>query len=171
MMNRRVLVLNQDFSPISICTIQRAFLLVFLEKADLVSKSNGTLIRSVRESFPMPSVIKLKRFVHIPYKGVVLTRQNIFKRDGFTCQYCGTTKDLTLDHVIPKAKGGKTTWKNLVTACKRCNSRKGDFTPEEAGLKILNRPFKPNYVIFLRDYSGFDYEEWRPFLKTGTSDW
>jgi len=171
MMNKRVLVLNQDFSPVSICTIQRAFLLVYLDKADLVTRANGSMIRTVTRSFPMPSVIRLKNYVHIPYKGVVLTRQNVFKRDGFRCQYCGTSRDLTLDHVVPKAKGGKTTWVNLVTACKTCNARKGDYTPEEIGLTILTRPFRPSYVMFLRDYSGYAYEEWIPYLKTGTDNW
>lgn len=171
MINRRVLVLNQDLNPISICTIQRAFLLVFLEKADLVSRCNGFSLRSVTRSFPMPSVIKLKNYVHIPYKNVVLTRQNIFKRDGFRCQYCGTSRDLTLDHVVPKAKGGKTTWVNLVTACKTCNARKGDFTPEEMGLTINRQPFKPSYLMFLRDFSGFADEEWIPYLRTGTNNW
>ncbi len=171
MINRRVLVLNQDYSPISICTVQRAFLLVFLDKADLVNKANGTMLHSVTRVFPMPSVIKLKRYIHIPYKKVILTRQNIFKRDGFTCQYCGTTRDLTLDHVIPKAKGGKTTWMNLVTACKNCNARKGDYTPDEMGLTIKTRPFRPSYIMFLRDFSGYADEEWIPYLKTGTDPW
>jgi len=171
MMNKRVLVLNQDFSPISICAMQRAFLLVYLNKADLVTKANGSVIRTVTRVYPMPSVIKLKNFVHVPYKGVVLTRQNIFKRDGFRCQYCGTSRNLTLDHVVPKARGGKTSWANLVTACKNCNTRKGDYMLEEIGLTIRTRPFRPSYVMFLRDYSGYADEEWIPYLKTGTHDW
>lgn len=170
-MNKRVLVLNQDFSPISICAMQRAFLLVYLNKADLVTKANGSVIRTVTRVYPMPSVIKLKNFVHVPYKGVVLTRQNIFKRDGFRCQYCGTSRNLTLDHVVPKARGGKTSWANLVTACKNCNTRKGDYMLEEIGLTIRTRPFRPSYVMFLRDYSGYADEEWIPYLKTGTHDW
>jgi len=168
MIGRRALVLNQDNSPVSICTIQRAFLLVYLEKAELVSESPNRLLRTVNRSFPMPSVIRLKRYANVPYKGVVLSRQNIFKRDNFRCQYCGDTVDLTLDHVVPKAKGGKSTWMNLITACKRCNTRKGDLVPEEAGLEINNHPFKPSYVLFLRDYSGYAHDEWHPYLRTGT---
>jgi 5-methylcytosine-specific restriction endonuclease McrA len=171
MINRRVLVLNQDFSPLSICSVQRAFLLVYLEKADLVSKSEDMQLHTISRIFPMPAVIKLKVYVRIPYKGVVLTRQNIFKRDNFQCQYCGTSQDLTLDHVIPKARGGKSTWSNLVTACKPCNTRKGDFMPEEIGFTIRNLPYRPSYIIFLRDYSGYTHREWEPYLKTGTSDW
>ena len=116
----------------------------------------------------MPSVIKLRNYVNIPFKGVELSRQNVFKRDGYKCQYCGTNDDLTLDHIYPKAKGGKTTWVNLITACKTCNTRKGDFAPEEIGLSIQNAPFRPSYVMFLREFSGYDYEEWIPYLKTGT---
>jgi len=168
MINRRVLVLNQDFNPISICTIQRAFLLVYFKKAELISKSNGAMLRTVDKSYPMPSVIKLRNYVNIPYKNVVLTRQNVFKRDGFECQYCGTRNDLTLDHIVPKAKGGKSTWMNLITACKECNARKGDYTPEEIGFSLKNSPYKPSYILFLRDFSGFAHDEWIPYLKTGT---
>ena len=165
-MNRKVLVLNQDFSPISVCTVQRAFLLTYTKKTELVASANGHKLHSVSQSFPMPSVIRLIRYVHVPYKGVALTRQNVFKRDGFACQYCGTRKDLTLDHVIPRSKGGKSTWNNLVTACKRCNTRKGDNSPEEVGIMLKIAPFRPNYVMFLRDFSGFHGGEWIPFLKS-----
>jgi 5-methylcytosine-specific restriction endonuclease McrA len=165
------LVLNQDYSPLSICSVQRAFLLVYLQKADLVSESDVFHLHSINKIYPLPSVIKLKEYIQIPFRGVILSRQNIFKRDKFQCQYCGNSRDLTVDHVIPKARGGKSTWSNLVTACKPCNTRKGDYTPEEIGLKIKRPPYKPSYVIFLRDYSGFSLTEWEPFLKTGTSDW
>lgn len=170
MMNRRVLVLNQDYNPISICTIQRAFLLVYFQKAELISTSNGFMLRTVNTAYPMPSVIKLRNYVHIPYKSVVLTRQNVFKRDGFECQYCGTKNDLTLDHVIPKARGGKSTWKNLITACRPCNTRKGDYTPEEIGYDLKKVPYKPSYILFLRDISGYAHDEWIPYLKTGTNN-
>ena len=165
-MNPKVLVLNMDYSPITICTVQRAFLLVFLEKADLISKNQSMDLHTVSASYPMPSVIKLKRYINIPYRGVMLSRDNIFKRDGYKCLYCGSKKDLTLDHVLPKARGGKTTWNNLATACKTCNSKKGDFMPEEAEMKLPYRPFKPSYVMFLREFSGYDYMEWKPFLES-----
>ena len=171
MIKRRVLVLNQDYSPISICTVQRAFLLVFLNKADLVNKVNGDMIRTVDQAYPMPSVIRLRNYIPVPFRRVVLTRQNIFKRDGFRCQYCGTNRDLTIDHVVPRARGGKTTWLNLLTACKTCNARKGDYTPEEVGLSVKSQPYRPSYVIFLRDFSGYASEEWFLFLKTGTDNW
>jgi 5-methylcytosine-specific restriction endonuclease McrA len=163
-MNNRVLVLNQDFSPLMVCSVQRAFLLVYLNKSELVRPANGYKLHSVTMTYPMPSVIRLNRYVKAPYKGVTLTRQNIFKRDNFECQYCGTRKDLTLDHVIPSSKGGQHTWSNLVTACKSCNTRKGDRSPEEAGMIIMKKPHKPSYAVFLKDLSGTHGNEWDDFL-------
>lgn len=160
----RVLVLNFDYSPITVCTVQRAFLLVFLEKAELLAGLNGRVLRSVSQNFPMPAVIRLSRYINVPYKGVMLSRQNIFRRDSHECQYCGSGKDLTLDHVVPRSKNGKSTWTNLVTACKRCNARKGNYTPEAAGLKLRKAPQKPSYIHFLRDNSGMMQQEWLPFL-------
>src|SRR5687768_16035916 len=109
-MNNRVLVLNQDFSPVMVCSVERAVNLVYLNKSDMVRPVNGFNLHSVSHTYPMPSVIRLNRYVNATYKGVNLTRQNIFKRDNFECQYCGTKRELTIDHVIPRAKGGADTW-------------------------------------------------------------
>lgn len=163
-MGRKVLVLNQDYSALSVCSFSKAFLLVYLDKAELIAESSTQVLRSVNEVFPMPTVVRLNRYVHLPYRGVMMTRQNIFKRDGNRCQYCGTPDHLTLDHVIPKSRGGKTNWDNLATACKRCNSRKGDFTPEEAGMPLRQRPFKPSFLMFIRDFYGTLEEGWLPYL-------
>ena len=163
-MNDRVLVLNQDFSPMAVCTVQRAFVLVYMNKAELIKNVGNKSIRTVTSSFPMPAVVKLNRYIHIPYRSVVLSRNNIFKRDNFKCQYCGSKDNLTIDHVVPRSKGGGTNWKNLITACKNCNAKKGDSTPESAGMSLENKPYKPSYILFLRDFSGFTKEEWRPFL-------
>ncbi len=162
-MNNRVLVLNQDFSPLMVCSVQRAFILVYLNKSELVRPANGHRLHTVTHSFAMPSVIRLNRYVRAPYKGVNLTRQNIFRRDNNECQYCGTRKDLTLDHVLPSSKGGQHSWLNLVTACKRCNAKKGNYTPDEAGMQLLRKPYKPSYALFLRDNSGFG-NEWDEYL-------
>ena len=161
----KVLLLNQDYSPIMVCTVQRAFLLLYLKKAELVLSAPNKLLRSVKKNYPFPSVIKSSRYVHIPYKGVVLTRQNVFKRDGFECQYCGSKKDLTLDHLIPRSKGGKSSWTNLVTACKTCNSKKGDYTPEEMGLTLKTKPIKPSYLLFLKSSKELLQDQWLPFLE------
>ncbi len=154
-MNNRVLVLNQDYSPLMVCSIERAFILVCILNKSEVIRLCITVIKSVHtRSFPMPSVIRLNRYVHAPYKGVNLTRQNIFKRDNFECQYCGTKRELTLDHVLPSSQGGPHSWLNLVTACKRYNAKKGDYTPEEADMPLKYKPYKPSYALFLRDITG-----------------
>lgn len=162
-MNARVLVLNQDDSPLMVCSVQRAFVLVYLNKSELVRPANGYRLNSVTQSFPMPSVIRLNRYVNAPYKGVSLTRQNVFKRDNFECQYCGTRRDLTLDHVVPSSKGGSHTWVNLVAACKRCNAKKGNYTPENAQMVLKRKPYKPSYALFLRD-GNIQQTEWDEYL-------
>lgn len=162
----QVLVLNQDYSPLTVCSVERAFLLMYLNKAELIDKVDGKSLRTISDSFPFPSVIKINRYISIPYKGVVLTRHNVFKRDNFECQYCGVDKDLTLDHLIPRSKGGKTNWTNLVTACKTCNTKKGDYSPEEAGLNLVKKPVKPSYVMFLKSSSnGKAQKDWLPYLE------
>ena len=163
-MKLKALVLNLDYTPITVCSAERAFLLIYLDKAELIKANSTFEFHTVNKTFSIPAVIKLNRYVNIPYKGVVLSRENVFKRDGFKCQYCGTEKELTLDHLVPKAKGGKTTWSNLVTACKSCNSKKGFFSPEEAGLQLTFKPFRPSYIMHLTDLSGSNYEDWKPFL-------
>lgn len=165
-MSGKVLVLNQDYSPLTVCTVQRAFLLVFLEKADLLEADQNEELHTVSTTYPMPAVIKVKKYIQVPYRGVVLTRQNIFKRDHGLCQYCGIDGDLTLDHLVPRSKGGKSTWNNLVTACKACNAKKGNYTLEEAGLVLKRPPFKPSYIMFLRNNLGAMKKEWASYLNT-----
>ncbi len=163
-MGRKVLVLNADYTALSICTVPKAFLLVYLQKAELVSENEKFRLRSVNASYPLPSIIKLNKYINKPYKGVVLNRQNIFKRDGNKCAYCGYHKDLTLDHVLPKSRGGKTNWDNLITACKKCNGKKGDFTPEEAKMPLFTKPHKPNLTTFLSYLAEFSDRSWSQYL-------
>jgi len=160
-----VLVLNQDFTPLTVCSVQRAFLLVYLDKADLILSVENQSLRSITNNYPFPSVVKIKSYVNIPYKGVVMSRHNIFRRDGGKCQYCGTKHDLTLDHVVPRSKGGKSTWTNLVTACKKCNSKKGDSSLEKMGMKLNKQPIKPSYISFLRMNHGSFRDEWNTYLN------
>ncbi|MEL7146232.1 MAG: HNH endonuclease [Bacteroidota bacterium] len=164
-MSRKVLVLNQDYSPITVCSVQRAFLLVYLDKAELINSVKDNFLRTVSTSFPLPAVIRINKYINIPYRGVVLTRQNIFKRDNHECQYCGSKKELTLDHVTPKSKGGKSTWTNLVTACQKCNARKGDYDLQTAEMALKSKPVKPSYIMFLRNNSETYTEEWLPYLR------
>lgn len=163
-MGRKVLVLNADYSAISLCTVSKAFILVYLKKAELVASSSSFMLRSVSQAFPYPSVIRLNHYVNVPYKSVELSRGNIFKRDNHQCVYCGSREDLTLDHVMPKSRGGKTSWDNLVAACRKCNARKGDFTPEEAYMTMSHKPYRPTFLSFLRDSNGVVDKEWKPYL-------
>jgi 5-methylcytosine-specific restriction endonuclease McrA len=161
---KKVLILNQDYRALTICSVQKAFTLVYMHKAELVSDYQNLFLKTVSASYAVPSIIRLFRYVQLPYKGVMLSRQNIFRRDGNECQYCGSTHDLTLDHVLPRSRGGLSTWENLCTACKTCNARKGDHTPDEAGTPLKVKPFKPSFLMFLREFSGVIDENWRPYL-------
>jgi 5-methylcytosine-specific restriction endonuclease McrA len=164
-MGQKVLILNADYSVISICNVPKAFLLVYLNKAELVADIPFQNLKSVNSTYPFPSIIRLYHYVKVPYKGVVMTRQNLFRRDSNACVYCGSKSDLTIDHVYPKSRGGKTNWENLVTACRRCNSKKGHLTPDEAKMPMESPPFKPSFVMFVRDCSGSLQETWLPFLN------
>lgn len=161
----KVLVLNLDFTPLTICSVNRAFLLVFLNKADMIEADNNQYLRSARNTYSKPTIIRIKNYINIPYRSIVLTRQNIFKRDDHECQYCGVNNDLTLDHLIPRSKGGKSTWINLVTACKTCNSKKGSLSPDKVGMKLKREPFRPSYLMFLKLSIGTLRSEWVPYLK------
>ena len=164
-MNQKVLLLNQDYSAISICSINKAFILLYLQKAEMVVKSEQGLIRTVSQVFPQPSVIRLQHYVRVPYKGISLSRHNVMRRDRFQCQYCGATKALTIDHLLPRSRGGQSTWLNLVVACTRCNSVKGNRTPEEAGMTLRQPPRKPTLTSFLHQQADGLDKTWRPFLR------
>jgi 5-methylcytosine-specific restriction endonuclease McrA len=139
--------------------------LLFLTKAEIVAKSDGHVIRSVSRSYPCPSVIRLSNFIRVPFKKIELSRKNIIRRDNFQCQYCGRKHvELTIDHIIPKSRGGSDSWDNLVAACKSCNNRKGSRTPEEAGMKLINYPSRPHHILFIKQYSGTLDDNWKPFL-------
>jgi len=164
-MGRRVLLLNQTYEPLNIVSLRRAIKLLVLLKAELVYFDENQLIKSSSISIPRPVVIRLKRYIHLKYREPPLTKKNILLRDNYTCQYCGTRKPpLTIDHVIPKSRGGKDTWENLVTACVKCNAKKGDRTPEEAGMKLLSKPRKPTYFELIIMRSRIDDERWKEFL-------
>ncbi len=134
-------------------------------KAELVLDDKRKNLHSVREIFPWPSVIRLSRYINVPYKKVVLTRKNILRRDAYKCSYCGRGDlPLTIDHVIPRARGGSDSWENLVCACTICNNRKGDRTPEEANMSLSGRPFKPSHIMFIKHVVGKLDENWKPYL-------
>lgn len=138
-----VLVLNGDFQPLNVCNVRRAVVLLEKDKAVTI-EHNGHLVTSERLAIPSPSVIRLAYHVKRPRPVVKLTRREVLGRDDHKCQYCGKRRnDLTLDHVIPRHRGGQHTWENVVTACKTCNHRKGGRTATEAHMTLLRQPFRP----------------------------
>lgn len=159
-----VLVLNQDYRALSVCSVERATVLVMLHKAELVEPRTDRVLRTARARFPWPSVVRLKTYVRAPYRRVLLTRRNILRRDDHACQYCGARDGLTLDHVHPKSRGGPDAWDNLVAACVPCNNRKGNRTPEEAGMPLARRPYRPSHVMYMRDFIGQAEDAWKPYL-------
>lgn len=163
-MNEKVLILNQDYSAIATCSLQKAFVLLYLGKAELLAEDQLNGIKTVSHIYPRPVVIRLYNYVRVPYKGISLTRQNIMRRDRNQCQYCGSTRNLTLDHLLPRSRGGQSTWYNLITACSRCNSLKGDRTPEEVSLTLERKPYKPTLVSFLRESIKDTDHAWMPYL-------
>lgn len=163
---KNVLVLNANFEPINICSTHRAVGLIYLEKAALVLNGRG-VIHTVSRDFPKPSIIRLQFMVHRPRPQVPLSRKEIFRRDNYTCQYCGKYSDeLTIDHVIPKHLGGEHTWENVVTACARCNHLKGGRTLEMTTMQLHQKPQAPPSsaeYIFGKHIS--ENEEWEPFIQ------
>jgi 5-methylcytosine-specific restriction endonuclease McrA len=163
-----VLVLNATYEPINVTGVRRAIVLV-LKGVATTEEEDGCFIHSARLEFRIPSVIRLTEFRHIPHQTRALSRKNILIRDRYTCQFCGRTlpaAELTLDHIIPRSRGGHTDWDNLVACCHRCNNLKGDRLPEEAGIK-LKRPPRPFTIHTSRQIMrmvGRSDERWRKYL-------
>ncbi|MFC1897627.1 HNH endonuclease [Chloroflexota bacterium] len=166
MPNRSVLVLNQNYEPLNICRARRAVVLLHWGKAEMLENGSG-FIHSANYTFPLPSVIRIVYMIKRPRPKRKLTRLEIFNRDKYTCQYCGKeTRQLTLDHVIPRYKGGEHTWENVVSACTPCNRHKAGKTPEQAGMRLLHHPSPPHGNTFF--YIPYHYlqtkSEWQKYL-------
>ncbi|MFQ6615764.1 MAG: HNH endonuclease [Fidelibacterota bacterium] len=163
-LNREVLVLNQNYQPLLICTAKRAICMMYLGKVEVV-ESYRDRVHSPSTTLALPSVIKLQKYVRVRGNDIVLSRKNILKRDRHQCQYCGRRSvPMTIDHVIPKERGGRDSWENLVCSCHVCNRKKGNRTPDEAGLKLLRRPREPNRIHYIRQFVKKEQERWRPYL-------
>ena len=160
----KVLVLNASYEPLNLTSWRRAIVLLLKGKAEQLEDA-GSIVYA---DFPMPSVIRLRQYVRVPYTEIALTRKNLLHRDGHTCQYCTHTSEiLTLDHVIPRSRGGQDTWENLVVACNRCNVRKGNRTPREAEMPLLRQPHRPHSSLFYevsRHTKGGSHQEWRKYV-------
>ena len=168
MLTDHVLVVNQNYEPLLTTSVRRAIVMVFLGKAQMVEARHGRMIRSVTRVFEEPSIVRLDVYARVPFKQVMLNRRNVIKRDNGVCQYCGTTTGvMTVDHVIPRLRKGGDSWENLVCACHRCNNQKGNRTPEEAGLQLLNKPRKPSNLTFIRQHVNKGDEVWKKYLFVG----
>jgi 5-methylcytosine-specific restriction endonuclease McrA len=167
----RTLLLNATYEPLQVVSWKRAIRLLFQEKAEMLERYSGE-IRSLHLTVPVPSVIRLRHFVRVHrfHNQIRFSRTNLFARDRYRCQYCGTrmsVTQLTYDHVIPVARGGRKNWENIVTSCVPCNRRKGDRTPEEAGMTLLRHPSAPHsfpvrvQLLFHRVQTP---ESWRSYI-------
>jgi 5-methylcytosine-specific restriction endonuclease McrA len=167
MINLPVLVLNQGYEPLNVCRVRRAIVLLQQNRAEMLENGSG-FIHSVNFEFPVPSVIRLASMVRRPHRsGRKLTRLEVFRRDQHTCQYCGRqSRQLTLDHVVPRYRGGEHSWENVVSACVPCNRRKAGRTPQEAGMKLVRPPSAPRDSGFFYIYSHYPHfrQEWRKYI-------
>lgn len=161
-----VLLLNANYEPLNVCNLRRAVSLVLLGKAEVIEDA-GREFTTPSGNFQMPSVVRMVYQVRRPIPRLRLSRHSILARDNYTCQYCGTTRDLTLDHVVPRWAGGPHTWENLVACCRKCNLKKGDKTPQQANMKLRKQPRQPHYVPYLslqKYMSAVERQEWSLYL-------
>ena len=164
-----VLLLNATYEPIRVISWQKAITLVLLGKSEMLARQDRD-IRTPHTSYPMPSVIRLVRRVRVPRKPVQFSRTNIYRRDGYMCQYCEVSfppASLTFDHVMPRSRGGDTSWLNIVTSCQECNRVKGNRTPDEASMPLAREPKEPRWSPFTLGGASHESnhpERWRPYL-------
>ena len=159
----KVLVLNADFTPINVTSVYKGFTLVNKGKAEILKASKTPLCTGVKE-FVRPLIIRLFNFVKFRVNKLKINRHRLYRRDGHECTYCGSKKNLTIDHIIPKSKGGQNTWMNLITCCSPCNRLKDDRTPEQANMKMNILPYEPN--IFSEIINSSVGDMWEDFKTT-----
>jgi len=162
----RVLVLNASYEPINVCTIRRATVLLLKSRAELLERGEG-MLHSERLNLERPCVIRLMRYVRIPrdVHRRKITRKAVLARDSYTCQYCGREAGgLTVDHVIPRSRGGESVWENIVASCAPCNRKKGNRLPREIAMHPARRPRPPGPTVFIRIASPRIPLAWEPYL-------
>ena len=161
----QVLVLNASYEPLNITTWRRATVLMLKGKAESLEENSN---HQIRNNLKLPTVIRLRYFIKVPYRELALNRKNILQRDNFSCQYCFYSGDqLSIDHVIPRSRGGQDTWENVATACISCNIRKGNRTPKEAKMPLKNKPHKPfNTLSFeaTKQINSGRHKEWSKYV-------
>ena len=171
MVNSPVLVLNQNYEPLNISRARRAIILVMRGKAETLENGAGVL-HTATDAIDIPSVVRLVYMVKRPRQEKKLTRREVFQRDKYTCQYCGKeVKELTLDHVVPRHRGGRHIWDNVVSACSKCNNHKAGRTPQEAGMRLIHQPYAPyvnGYYVpeeYVRRHNG--WAKYLPLQQVG----
>lgn len=163
----RVLLLNASYEPICLVVTSRAIALILQGKAQLLETREGEVIRSASKSIDYPTVIRLERYVRLPYRGSApLTRGGVLRRDNFTCVYCGG-HGRTIDHIVARSRGGDSSWLNLAACCQRCNNKKGDRSLSELGWRLRFTPFEPDHRSFalLKLASRKDEPTWNDYLE------
>ncbi len=160
----RALVLNATYEALGFVSTRRALVLLIYGKAELVHRT-GLTVSSVSKSFPEPSIVRLHNYVKVPYgRKIAITKRAIFIRDNNRCQYCGAAAE-NIDHVIPKSRGGKNSWDNVVAACKRCNAVKGSSLISETGFKLYKLPREPQPSLHMFIARGDIRPEWKPYVQ------
>lgn len=165
-LNASVLVLNASYEYLNVTTLRRAIKLLYKKKAEIVEAVEGETVTSVSEEHTFPSVIRMTYYIRRPFKDVPLTRKNILERDGHICQYCGKT-GATVDHILPRSRGGEDSWTNCVCACSPCNRKKNNHTPKEAGMVLRDNPRKPSAIPWLRSRKITSRRDWGRYLFMG----
>lgn len=186
-LNGKVLVLNKYYQAVHITTVQKAICHLYKGTANVITldwcvhsfcewvkvsrfHNNGRLVRSPGMSIVAPEAIILSRFDQLPQTDIVFTRSNLFVRDEYTCQYCGksvkSAKERSVDHIVPRSRGGRTIWQNVVLCCKKCNLKKGDKMLEEAGMALLRKPRAPRWQhIMMEEFPPDKKRDWKKFLE------
>ena len=161
---QQVLVLNASYEPLNVCSVRRAHVLVFKGKAEVIEMLERPL-RSASDTYPWPHVIRLVQFIRVP-RAVKrkISRRALFARDGHRCVYCGSAGRLTLDHVVPRSRGGDSVWENVVTSCAPCNLRKGNRLLEEAQMRLRVLPRAPAPALFVTLSAPRVPDGWEPYL-------
>ena len=160
-----MLVLNATYEPINVCTVRRAVVLLLKEKAEVLEHAEWEL-HSATQTIARPMVIRLVSYVRIPRESHrrKITRRAVFARDNWTCQYCGSRANLTVDHVVPRSKGGLSSWDNIVASCAPCNRRKGNSLPRQVGMRLLRLPRTPAPHVFIQVASPTIPSSWQAYL-------
>ena len=163
-LNKKVLLLNQSYQPLMTLGAKRAIILSFTEKVEVLERYKDE-VRSINLSIFLPSVIRLKDYVRFNKKKIPLNRRNILKRDNYICQYCNSKGHfMTIDHIVPKHKGGHHSWENLVAACDPCNTQKGNKLLKDIDMKLLKRPKAPSFLFNIQKELSNSQNSWKPYL-------